>query len=230
LTVQNTSGVTQIEPVRGAWIEAALESLSADNRLSVIKIGVLYSLDAVRIAVSFLQQHPDVPVVLDPVLRASSGTPLLEADALETFSTQLVPLSTWLTPNLDELAALIGQILPEPVSRPWIESQARKLSERAPKTNIFITGGHLGNPDDFLLLPGQTAGTWIEGQKVPTRATHGTGCTLASAIAARLARWPQETSLETATAAKRYVEGAMRNAPGIGRGAGPLEHFWEHRT
>ncbi len=176
---------------------------------------------------SLLRRNPTVPVVLDPVLRSSSGAPLLEPGALDAFRIGLVPLSTWLTPNSDELAALTGESPPQPPSPLWIEENAQKLSQTAPETNIFITGGNLKNPDDYLLLPRERAGRWLRGERVETRATHGTGCTLSSAIAARLARWPQESPLEAATAAKRYVEGAMRNAPEIGHGPGPLGHFWQ---
>jgi hydroxymethylpyrimidine/phosphomethylpyrimidine kinase len=229
LTLQSTLGVKAIQPINAAWVERSVAALSADNTFNIIKIGMLYSLEIVQIAIELLRKHNAIPVVIDPVMQATSGALLLEPNALDTFRTQLVPLSSWLTPNLDELATLTGESLPSPVSALWIEAQARKLSEMAPQTNIFITGGHLPNPDDFLLLPGGRGGDWLKGQRVETRATHGTGCTLSSAIAARLARWPDENPLETATAAKRYIEGAMRNAPGIGRGAGPLGHFWEHK-
>lgn len=229
LTVQNTLGVKAIQPINAVWVERSLAALSEDNAFTIIKIGMLYSLEIVEIATELLRKHPAIPAVIDPVLRATSGGLLLEPNALDTFRTQLVPLSSWLTPNLDELATLTGESLPSPVSASWVEAQARKLSEMAPETNIFITGGHLPNPDDFLLLRGGRGGDWLRGQRVETRATHGTGCTLSSAIAARLARWPGKSPLETATAAKRYIEGAMRNPPRIGRGAGPLGHFWEHK-
>lgn len=227
LTVQNTQGVSEIQPIRAAWVRAALASLAQDNSFSVIKIGMLSTLENVRIAIELLQSQPTVPAMLDPILRASSGAPLLEEGALETFVDELIPLSTWLTPNLDELASLTGAILPEAVSPLWIENQGRKLAKKAPQTNIFITGGHLEKPDDLLILADSGEAHWVPGERIETRSTHGTGCTLSSAIAARLARRPHESPLETATAAKRYVEGAMRNAPGIGRGAGPLEHFWQ---
>jgi hydroxymethylpyrimidine/phosphomethylpyrimidine kinase len=227
LTVQNTQGVFEIQPVRAAWIRAALTALSEDNSFSVIKIGMLSTPENVRIAIEFVRQRPQVPLVLDPVLRASSGAPLLELAGLKTFISELAPLSSWLTPNLDELAALTETKLPADVSPRWIENQGRNLTKKAPQTNIFITGGHLEKPDDLLILASSGEAHWIPGERIETRATHGTGCTLSSAIAARLARWPNESAVETATAAKRYVEGAIRNAPGIGRGAGPLEHFWQ---
>jgi hydroxymethylpyrimidine/phosphomethylpyrimidine kinase len=119
----------------------------------------------------------------------------------------------------------------KPVTTPGEVEKAAQFVELTPsKINLLVTGGHLKTPDDYLILPGEAHGRWIAGNRVETRATHGTGCTLSSAIAARLARFPGENPETTVAQAKRYVEGAMRAAPGVGRGPGPLQHFWRPQS
>jgi hydroxymethylpyrimidine/phosphomethylpyrimidine kinase len=224
LTVQSTAGVRKTQPADPAWVAETLACLADDNPLSVIKIGALGSLAIVHVIAEFLRRNPAVPVVLDPVFASSNGIPLLDKDAIEFVRAELLTLVSWVTPNLAELAVLTGR----PVTTSDEVEKAAQLVELTPsKINLLVTGGHLKTPDDYLILPGEQHGRWIAGNRVKTRATHGTGCTLSSAIAARLARFPGESPETTVTEAKRYLEGAMLAAPEVGRGPGPVQHFWQ---
>jgi hydroxymethylpyrimidine/phosphomethylpyrimidine kinase len=223
LTIQSTTGVRRVQPCEPAWIEEALACLAVDNPFSVIKIGMLGSLQIAQVVVKFLRRQEGVPVVLDPVMASSSGASLLDADARDFLRNELLSLAHWVTPNLAELAILTG--MPATTSDE-VEKAVQNPKFAALKLNTLVTGGHLKTPDDYLILAGEASGRWIAGNPVATQATHGTGCTLSSAIAARLARFPTERAEVTVEQAKRYLEGAMRNAPGIGSGPGPMQHFW----
>jgi hydroxymethylpyrimidine/phosphomethylpyrimidine kinase len=195
-------------------------------KISSIKIGMLGRGELVDVVADFLQKlaHSglDIPVVLDPVLISSSGHPLLDARGTERLRARLLPLVSWVTPNLDELAGLLGR---ESVEREAIPAAARELQRLAGagKLNVVVTGGHLAKPDDFLLTAAG-AEQWFPGEWVAGPSTHGTGCAFSSALAANLAR--KISPAEAVAAAKAYVAGAIRHAKPIGRGKGPLEHFW----
>jgi hydroxymethylpyrimidine/phosphomethylpyrimidine kinase len=224
LTIQSTAGVRRTQACDASWVAETLACLAEDNSFSVIKIGALGNLQTARAVAEFLRRNSTVPTVLDPVFASSNGVPLLEDDAIEFVRAELLTLVSWATPNLSELGVVAGR----PVTTPdEVEKAAHLVELTQSKINLLVTGGHLKTPDDYLILPGEVHGRWIAGNRVGTRATHGTGCTLSSAIAARLARFPGENPEITVTQAKRYVEGAMRAAPGVGRGPGPLQHFWQ---
>lgn len=227
LTVQSTRGVEAIEPVRPELLGQMLEALGLDNSFDVIKIGALGTADSAAVVAHFLRGQQGVPVVLDPVLRSSSGATLLDEAGLGLLRDELLPLVTWLTPNWDELAVLAGA---EAKSPDDLEKAAQMLQNRYPKIYFLITGGGRKSPDDYLLLPESGPGEWVPGRQVETTSTHGTGCTLSSALAARIALNPEELPRARVEACKRYVEGAMEHAPGIGKGAGPLNHFWQRRS
>jgi hydroxymethylpyrimidine/phosphomethylpyrimidine kinase len=222
LTVQNTVGVSAAKPVEASWLERSLAWLAKDNSFDVIKIGALGSEENVLTVEAFLRKMPPVPVVLDPVFRSTSGKYLLDAEGIHALKQKLLPLATWVTPNLAELAELAGTAVDSPES---MENAVKLLQVTNPQIFFLVTCGDQKQPDDYLAGP-NLAGTWVPGHRVQTRATHGTGCTLSSALAARIALEPEENPAERVAACKRYVEGAMQNAPGIGQGAGPLGHFW----
>ena len=223
-TVQSTMGVMRAEVCDPAWVAETLACLVADNSFDVIKIGALGDAAVARVVGQFLEQHPAVPVVLDPVMVSSSGASLLDDAGREFLREKLLPLATWVTPNLAELAILTGRSV---LTTEEVENATQMVQLTKLKIILFVTGGHLKQPHDYLILPGETEGRWVEGNRVESRATHGTGCTLSSAIAARLAKYPEEGPERTVVEAKRYVEGAIRGAAAIGRGAGPMNHFWQ---
>jgi hydroxymethylpyrimidine/phosphomethylpyrimidine kinase len=193
LTVQSSRGVAAVEPVHGDLLRRTLDCLASDLRLAGVKIGMLATAEAVSEVVSFLRRSAIDPnrVVLDPVLRSSSEANLLEASGVEKLRADLLPLVGWVTPNLDELAALTGQPVPD---RAAIPAQARLLQELAVTKsgvrglNVVVTGGHLDPPDDFL-LPAGGQETWFHGTRVQARGIHGehgTGCAFSSALLCRL--------------------------------------------
>ncbi len=223
LTVQNTVGVRASWPLDAALMEGTLACLADDNAFSVIKIGALGSEAAVRVAAEFSRGRPEVPVVLDPVLRSSSGAELLDAAGVTRMRDELLAQAAWLIPNFAELAILAGAAVN---SAEDAENAAKMLQNMYPQIYILATGGDQKTARDYLIGPEIDRGEWIPGEWVETRSTHGTGCTLSSALAARIALYPGEEPLARVRAAKRYVEGALRHAPGIGKGHGPLNHFW----
>lgn len=193
LTVQSARGVAAVEPVHGDLLRRTLDCLAADLRLAGVKIGMLATSEVVSEVAAFLERSDIDPtrVVLDPVLRSSSEVELLEASGVEKLRADLLPLVGWVTPNLDELAALTRQPVAD---RAAIHAQARLLQELAATKsgvrglNIVVTGGHLDPPDDFLLTAdGREA--WFPGTRVRARGIHGehgTGCAFSSALLCRL--------------------------------------------
>jgi hydroxymethylpyrimidine/phosphomethylpyrimidine kinase len=213
LTVQSTGGIQATK---------TLNELADDTSFAVIKIGALFTSSIVAEIAAFLRNHGQVPVVCDPVLASTSGTQLLDSDGIGVLRDEVLPLCDWLTPNWGELSVLTGM----PVdNRSEAEQAGAELRASFPQMAVVVTGGDLPSPDDLLLSPGHGL-EWIAGQRVVTKSTHGTGCTLSSALAARLVLFPDEPPAERVAACKRYVEGAMRHAVPMGRGAGPLNHLW----
>ncbi|HET9086516.1 MAG TPA: bifunctional hydroxymethylpyrimidine kinase/phosphomethylpyrimidine kinase [Acidobacteriaceae bacterium] len=225
LTIQSTQGVRRVEVCDPATVHETLACLSADVRFHAIKLGMLGSRAVAEAVGDWLGSQSGVPVVLDPVLKSSSGRGLADADTLELLRTRLLRRADWITPNLTELAELTGRARPESV--PEIVAGAEKLLEMAVgqgnnRLKIVATGGDRGRPDD-LLLSEETC-QWYPGAHIETNSTHGTGCTFSSALAARVALGDRAS--EAVEAAKRYVEGALRYASPVGQGKGPLNHFW----
>ena len=227
LTVQSTTGVRSSEPVAAALLEATLDCLHADLPPAGVKIGMLGTAPIAATVAAYLKGlrrlSPNVPVVLDPVVRSSSGRELLSPEGFGLLRERLLPLVTWVTPNLDELGLLTN--LPAG-NRNQIETAAESLRDSFPELNILVTGGHRDPPDD-LVLTAHGSPQWIAGTKVESRATHGTGCALSSALLSRLVLG--DTALEAASAAKRYVAEAIRKAEPLGFGSGPLSLLWPLR-
>jgi hydroxymethylpyrimidine/phosphomethylpyrimidine kinase len=235
LTVQSTLGVVSTHPTSPAVLRATLDCLEEDLPPAGIKIGMLATNDNLLVICEYLEKHqlqhwhqPQgwVPVVLDPVLRSTSGRELLEPEAVSMLRDRLLPQVDWITPNLAELAILSGV---EAAARDDLPRACRALQSRIAQSpdghrlGIFATGGHLDPPDDYLLLPtGQ--GLWLPGERVVTRSTHGTGCALSSAFLSRLVLG--DAPRQAAQAAKLYVAAALRSAVEIGAGSGPMNHLW----
>jgi hydroxymethylpyrimidine/phosphomethylpyrimidine kinase len=226
LTAQNTQGVTGVHVVPTAFVTQQLETLVADVRLDAIKIGMLANAEIVGAVGDFLRLHPSDSVVLDPVMVATSGDPLLDDEAVQAVR-DLLPLSSLVTPNLAEAAALLNSRLA--VSLRDMRLQATALQELG-ASRVLIKGGHLeGGPEAVDLLLDVDGEAVLRAPRVNTVNTHGTGCTLSSALAAL---HPQRDSwLEAALDAKSYVTAALLAADvlqvGDGHGHGPVHHFHE---
>jgi hydroxymethylpyrimidine/phosphomethylpyrimidine kinase len=222
LTVQNTLGVTDVHPaplpIIAAQARAVLEDIGAD----VIKTGMLG--DAATVAlVAELLDEAKLPAVIDPVMVAKGGHPLLAAEAVQAVRERLVPRAALLTPNAPEAEALTGLPVGDLDGQRRAGEALLALGARA----VLMKGGHVDGPTVIDLLITSEGETLLEGPRVETRHTHGTGCTLASACAVGLA---QGLSLTDAVArAWAYTAEAVRRAPGLGRGHGPLDHAWPLR-
>jgi hydroxymethylpyrimidine/phosphomethylpyrimidine kinase len=222
VTVQDTMGVHAIHPIPPPIIAAQIRAVLADIGADAIKTGMLGDAAAVEAVADALADWPDIPLVVDPVMVATSGAPLIGEGALERLR-RLIARAALVTPNAPEAAALTGIAVAT-------TDDLRRAGERLLTSGVravLMKGGHVpGDPViDLLMTP--SGETVLEGPRIATRHTHGTGCTLASACAVGLARG---LKLEAAVArAWAYVGEALRRAPGFGAGAGPLDHAWPVR-
>jgi len=218
LTVQSTQGVGGIEPVSGRLLRQTLDCLAQDLPLAGIKIGMLGSAEIVEALVSFLGAGgvDRRCIVLDPVLRSSSGAELLSPEGVRRLRDDLLPRVGWVTPNLDELALLTGE---QVAGRESVPILAHRLAALAPGMNVVVTGGHFDHPDDFLLTAGGKE-WWYPGRRVETTSTHGTGCVFSSALLCRLVLG--DVPAEAVAAAKTFVTQALEKAVPMGKGRGPV--------
>jgi hydroxymethylpyrimidine/phosphomethylpyrimidine kinase len=224
LTVQNTLGVSAVHAappeIVAAQIRAVLEDIGAD----AIKTGMLGDAATVETVAAALDAHaPDIPVIVDPVMIAKGGHALLTPGAIDTVRALMLPRAALVTPNAPEAAALTGIMVND------LDSQRRagaRLLELGAATAL-VKGGHIAGAVIRDVLVTADGVEIFEGPRIETRATHGTGCTLASAIAVKLA---QGGSLpEAVHAAREYLLEAIRRAPGLGAGHGPVDHAWTTR-
>ncbi len=226
LTVQSTRGVFGWQPVGADLIDASLHRLQQDLPFAGMKIGMLGTPEIVRTLGRFLAAvKSDAnaqrgPVVFDPVLRSSSGRELYPQAEMATLHTDLLPHVDWITPNWPELALLADQAVTDLNTA---EAAARSLMETHPGLHIVATGGDQGDPIDLLVAAGQCA-QQFPGQRVDTTSTHGTGCAFSSALLCQL--MAGATPGDAVPRAKAYVEGALRAAPGLGSGRGPMGLLW----
>jgi hydroxymethylpyrimidine/phosphomethylpyrimidine kinase len=227
LTVQSTMGVVATEAVGAEMVRSTLDCLEADLPAAGIKIGMLATAGNVAAVIDFLggirRAARRVVVVLDPVLRSSSGRELLDVAGVELLRDELMPLVDWVTPNLDELGILTGRRVG---CRDDVAEAAEVLQSRWGALNVFATGGHQNPPDD-LVLAADGEVRWLPGELIDSRSTHGTGCALSSALLSRLVLG--DDAFSAAVAAKEYVTEAIRSASPLGRGHGPLNHLWPLR-
>ncbi|MDQ7017536.1 MAG: bifunctional hydroxymethylpyrimidine kinase/phosphomethylpyrimidine kinase [Robiginitomaculum sp.] len=219
ITAQNTQGVEAVQLTPPELVRAQVRAVLEDVGVDAIKIGMLG--DAfIAASVADVLHDVTVPIILDPVMVATSGDALLEDDAIQIIRSRLIPMARLITPNIPEAEALSGQKITNINTQ---RAAAEALLSMGPKA-VLIKGGH-GEGDilvDFLLWKKGEA--VLESKRIETTSTHGTGCTLASALAVFLA---QSLSLTDAVQlARRYVRGAIKNAPGFGAGHGPLDHGW----
>ena len=222
LTAQNTRGVTGVHRVPPDFVAEQIRAVFADMRVDAVKVGMIADAAIAQAVADALEAYPGVPIVLDPVMVAKGGARLLAPDAVLVLTSHLLPLASVITPNLPEAAALLGE--PEATSREMMAEQALKLLALGPPA-VLVKGGHLGSGESPDVLATCDGLTWLEAERVATANTHGTGCTLSSAIAAELAKGRDlPTAVETA---KRYLAGAVAaaGALSVGGGHGPVHHF-----
>lgn len=224
MTVQSTVGVAAVRSTDPAWLLHTIEHVSADLPAAGVKIGMLGSVDSVRAVATFLQSAPpNLPIVLDPVLRSSSGHDLLEPEAVRRIEAELLPLVRWITPNWTELSILSG--LPVRTIEQASDAAAA-LGKLHPGLHIVATGGDQDEPVDLLRIPGGAVQSF-RGERVDTTSTHGTGCAFSSALLCRLILG--DAPAIAVAGAKAYVTEALRLAPALGHGRGPLDLLWPLR-
>jgi hydroxymethylpyrimidine/phosphomethylpyrimidine kinase len=219
LTVQSTAGVRGVVPVDPKLLAHTLEELQRDVKVSAVHIGMLGRSEAVSAVADLLREARLESVVLDPVLKSSSGATLLDEAGAALMIQRLLPLADVITPNVDEAAALTGV---EVKDQAQMKLAAERLHEMGAKA-VVITGGHLREAIDVLSVKGDQVQTY-RAERVNSPNTHGTGCAFSTAIACQVALGQ---SLPTAVLlAKAYVLAAITNSYSIGQGPGPLNHMW----
>ena len=226
LTVQSTQGVRAVEPVPASLVRATLDCLAEDVALAGVKIGMLGTSAVASEVVSFLKsQSSRIPrdrIVLDPVLRSTSGTPLIDANGVRIIRDELLHCVGWITPNIHELAVLSGED-PGTLRRDQVPAAATRLQQANAELGVVVTGGHLDQPDDFLFAPTGEQ-TWIPGERIATNATHGTGCAFSTAMLCALISGLNPR--DAVVSAKAYVTEALRTAYPVGKGKGPMNHLF----
>jgi hydroxymethylpyrimidine/phosphomethylpyrimidine kinase len=223
MTVQSSAGVKQVIPSDPQLLADTLEELTADVKVSAVHIGMLGSGAVAGQVAQFLDKARISHVVLDPVLKASSGADLLDEQGLGILKDKLLPLATVVTPNIDEVTALTGMGI-ESVDD--MKLAARRLQEMGAR-DVIVTGGHLKRAIDLLSLKDGYIQTF-KSDLVPSANTHGTGCAFSTSITCQLA---QERSLSTAVLiAKAYVIAAITNSYPIGTGPGPVNHMYQMKN
>jgi hydroxymethylpyrimidine/phosphomethylpyrimidine kinase len=220
VTAQNTLGVATWLAMPADLVTAQIEAVAGDIGVDAVKIGMLGTA-AIAEAVAAAIADLDLPlVVLDPVMIAKGGDRLLEEDAIAAMRAELVGRAHVVTPNIPEAEVLAGMRIG---SLEDMRSAGRRILALGPKI-VLVKGGHLDGPESIDVACTADGDFELRGPRISTSSTHGTGCTLASAIAANLACGLSDQ--EALERARVYLEGAIRHAPGIGRGHGPLHHFW----
>jgi hydroxymethylpyrimidine/phosphomethylpyrimidine kinase len=222
LTVQSTLGVKAVDPVSAQTVLRILEALAEDFDIAAVRIGMLGSTAVTAAVADFLRQAALPNIVLDPILRASSGTALLEDSGLEIVRDQLLPMATVVTPNLAEAAALTGVRVESAAEQSTAAGLLLELGAYA----AVITGGHLDEARDLLAWRDES-GVHEEvftGSHLESTSTHGTGCAFATSVACGLATG--NSVLDSVRAAKSFVRCAIESAPGLGHGHGPMNLLW----
>jgi len=223
LTVQSTQGVSRVEALPARLVSETLKELSRDVEIAAVKIAMLGSAEVVAAVCDFLEPGKPANVVLDPILRSSSGARLLEPKGEKLMGERLLPLATVITPNLDEAMALSGVAV---TNLEEMKAAALRLHELG-ALNVVVTGGHLDKATDLLSFTHPNGGIQTQvfkAERQRSRSTHGTGCAFASALACHLAHG--RALPEAVLLAKAYVAAAITHAQPLGRGTGPLDHLY----
>ena len=222
---ENTQGVYGVHPVPAPFVAGQIRSVIDDIGVDAVKIGMLHDSELIMTVRDTLDLYPDIRnIVLDPVMVATSGDPLLQPDAIDTLRSALIPRSRVITPNLPEASLLLGENIEH---QDQLEDAAIALSKASGDVSVMLKAGHLDNDCLTDIFYNAESGKIMKlsSPKVGTRNTHGTGCTLSSAIAACLAKgYPLDAAVKSA---KEYLHSAIPSgaAYAIGRGHGPVNHF-----
>ena len=223
LTAQNTTGVTDILESTPLFLEEQLDAVFTDIFPDAVKIGMVSSAELIAAIARKLKQYGAKRIVVDPVMVATSGAKLLRDDAIETLKRELLPLAAVLTPNIPEAEILSGRTITDAAG---MEAAARAISETY-GCAVLCKGGHqINDADDLLWRDG--AGKWFRGKRIHNPNTHGTGCTLSSAIASNLAKgYDLDAAVERA---KDYISGAPGAMLDLGHGSGPMDHTFDLKS
>lgn len=221
VTAQNTKGVQDVQPVSLENVQAQLDSVFDDFSIKAIKTGMLVNEDYIELIANALKNHPNIPVIVDPVMIAKGGHPLMEDSATKKLVEELLPLTTLLTPNIPEAESITNMVIK--TENNMIE--AAKAIQKFGVKNVLVKGGHQDSDEyatDVLLLENGEVRKFKK-ERVNTKNTHGTGCTYAATITAEIAKG---YSIEQAVATgKEFIHAAIRHSLNIGSGHGPTNHF-----
>ena len=220
LTAQNTTGVTGIMEVTPDFLRQQLDMIFTDIRPDAVKIGMVASSGLIEAIAERLRFYRAENLVVDPVMVATSGSSLLESEALSTLTRELLPMAAVITPNIPEGELLSGMKIENEEA---MTAAAKKIGDEL-GCAVLLKGGHsVNDANDLLYAGGET--TWFRGRRIDNPNTHGTGCTLSSAIAANLAKgFDLKTSVQRA---KDYISGALSAMLDLGKGAGPMNHAFD---
>mgnify|MGYP001412615130 CR=1 FL=1 len=219
LTAQNTTGVKGVMEIEPSFVALQMQAVLEDMDVAAIKIGMLSGSEIIRQVALTLQDYPDIPVVLDPVMVAKSGDHLLQPEARQALIDHLFPLARVITPNLHEAGVITGSQVHDVESM----QQAARTIKSMGAGHVLVKGGHLPGDAVDLLFDGSGFVTF-SAPRLSNKNTHGTGCTFSSAIAANLAGGLELK--EAVQRAKDYITGAVKNAFPVGKGVGPTHHFF----
>ena len=220
LTAQNTTGVRAIQESNPEFLKQQIDAVFEDIPPDAVKIGMLASSSLVRVIAERLRYYGAKNIVLDPVMVASSGSALIKTDAVQTLIEELLPISRLVTPNIFEAEILSGMSIE---SKEDMLSAAKLIGDRQ-HCAVLLKGGHsINDANDLLYSNGELI--WFEGKRINNPNTHGTGCTLSSAIAANLAKG--YTLTESVQRAKNYISDALSAMLDLGKGSGPMNHAFD---
>ena len=222
LTAQNTTGVAAILESDPDFLAKQIDAVFTDIRPDAVKIGMVSSAPLIEVIADRLRFYKAGNIVVDPVMVATSGSALIETDAVQALKEQLLPLATVVTPNIPEAEVLSGMTIHTPEE---MEQAARQISETY-GCAVLCKGGHsVNDANDLLVANGEAK--WFLGKRIDNPNTHGTGCTLSSAIAANLAKGkPLDEAVQRA---KEYISGALADMLDLGQGSGPMNHAFALR-
>ncbi len=230
LVAQNTQGVQHIFPIPEEVIQQQIESVFSDLEIHAVKIGMLRDAHIIELITSEVEKYKIPHIVLDPVMIAKDGSVLLDLDAISFLKKNLLKNTTLITPNLFEAEYLSNSSITSLSEMEWV---AKQLGQEC-QTNVLVKGGHLNSNEspDILYVVAEDSCHWFHAKRIPTKNTHGTGCSLSSAIASYLAQGL--ALIDAVTAAKHYINLAIDAGAkhSIGQGCGPIDHFYflDNRT
>ena len=217
LTAQNTTGVRAIQESTPEFLKEQIDAVFEDIYPDAVKIGMVSSSELIRVIADRLRYYQAANVVVDPVMVATSGSSLMKTDAVQTLCQELLPIATLITPNIPEAEVLSGMTIE---SKEEMVTAIKQIGETY-GCSVLLKGGHrVNDANDLLYANGELR--WFEGKRIDNPNTHGTGCTLSSAIAANLAKGFSLT--ESVKRAKAYISGALAAMLDLGKGSGPMAH------